>query len=52
MMSKTEQIVISSDAMLRRSREQTYSRAGHRYPLNGMTDSTPHSLFRQVMEKS
>jgi hypothetical protein len=52
MMSKTEQIVISSDAMLRKSRGQADSRAEHRRPLNGMTDSTPRSLFRPVMEKS
>jgi hypothetical protein len=52
MMSKTEQIVISSNAMLRKSRGQTYSRAKHRRPLNGMTDSAARRLFLQVIEKT
>jgi hypothetical protein len=52
MMSKREQIVVSSDAMLRKSRGQTYSRAGYKYPLNGMTDSAARRLFQQVMEKT
>jgi hypothetical protein len=57
-MSKTEQIVISSDAMLRKSRGQAHSRAGHRHSLQGMTDSTTRSgginppLRRRVMDKT
>jgi hypothetical protein len=51
MMSKTEQIVISSGAMLRKSRGQTYSRVEDKYPFNGITDSAARRLFQQVMEK-